>query len=451
MTSNPILWGEGLFLRPQHFQQQLLSFDASVAQSLRLGRGHPWGVRQVRIDADALRSGTLRIDSLELFFRDGTHVNSPAENPLPLTRNLSEIGEVATRTVVYACLPAINPYGGNSSENGRQSTDGSTRPTRYISSTNSVRDLFTDALEAEVTTLQANVRLMVEEENRDGHLCVAIGGIEKNANGTWELTSHFIPPLVDIGANLHLSMLLRRLLDILQVKSRALAARHREKVKSVVEYGTSDIASFWLLHTVNRNFPLLNHYLASETHPEDLYTLLAQLSGELLTFSSELTLTDIPTYDHEDLTSVFSRLDKLIRELLETVVSNRYAVIPLVNTKPSFFVGRLESERLVENVDYYLSVSSDLPSTKVLDMVPLKLKAGSPDDVEKILNSALPGVRLVHAAQTPSALPVRVGNHYFVLEPQGQIFERMRSSRSICIYVPQTLLELKLELFAVFH
>ena len=151
------------------------------------------------------------------------------------------------------------------------------------------------------------------------------------------------------------------------------------------------------------------------------------------------------------MSEVFSRLDTIIRELLETVVSNRFATIPLDNTRPSFYIGRLNSERLVENVDYYLSISSEQPTAHVLEMAPLKLKAGSPDDVEKILNSALPGVRLVHAAQTPAALPVRVGNHYFILEPQGQIFERMRQARSICIYVPQALLEFKLELFAVFQ
>ena len=448
-STNPILWGEGLFLRPQHFQQQALAFENALAQSQRLIRGNPWGLRQISVDADALRGGILRINTLELAFPDGTLVTAPADNPLPLTRNLNDIAQIGSQTVIYACLPALNPYGGNSTS-GNKDGDG-TRPSRYLSANSSVRDLYTEALEAEVATLQANVRLMVDEENRDGHLCVAIARIARNANGAWEADPTFIPPLVEIAANPHLAMLIRRLLDILLVKSRALAARHREKVKSVVEYGTSDIASFWLLHTVNRNFPLLNHFSASPTPPEDLYALLAQMAGELLTFSSELTLADIPLYAHENLTAVFTRLDTLIRELLETVVSNRYAVIPLINTKPSFFVGRLESERLVENVDYYLSVSSELPTTKVLDMVPLKLKAGSPDDVEKILNSALPGVRLVHAAQTPSALPVRVGNHYFVLEPQGQIFDRMRGSRSICIYVPQALLELKLELFAVFH
>jgi len=447
LRSSRILWGEGLFLRPQHFQQQALFFESSVTQCLRLTHGNPWGIREATLDADALRGGMLCLHTLNMVFRDGVQIDAPGETPLPLSRNLADISQIGAETVVYACLPALNAFGGNSSGSDANSA----RPVRYIAARDTVRDLYTDALEAEVSTLLANVRLMVEEENRDGHLCVAVGRISKNANGAWEIDQEFIPPLLVVSGSPYLSMLIHRLLDILLVKSQSLAVRHREKVKSVVEYGTSDIASFWLLHTVNRNFPLLNHFATIPTHPESLYELMAQLCGELMTFSSELTLGDIPAYNHENLTTVFDRLDTLIRELLETVVSNRYALIPLANTKPTFFVGRLDSERLVEDVDYYLSVSSELPTTEVLDMVPLKLKAGSPDDVEKILNSALPGVCLVHATQTPVALPVRVGNHYFVLEPQGQIFERMCKSRSICIYVPQALLGLKLELYAVFR
>lgn len=447
LGSSRILWGEGLFLRPQHFQQQALFHEAAIGQALRQAHGNPWGVRRVALDPDALRGGQIRLNLLELVFRDGTQVDAPSANPLPLARSLADIPQVGTQTVVYACLPVLNAFGGNCSADPA----GAARPPRYLIARDMAPDLYTTALEAEVTTLHANVRLLVEEENRDGHVCMAIARIMRNASGAWEQDGSFVPPLLEIAGSSHVAMMARRLLDILQVKSQALAASHRERVKSVVEYGTSDIASFWLLHTVNRTFPLLNHFAATPTHPESLYQLLAQFCGELLTFSSELTLADIPAYDHEKLTAVFERLDRLIRELLETVVSNRYALIPLVNTKPSFFVGRLESERLVENVDYYLSVASERPTTEILEMLPTKLKAGSPDDVEKILNSALPGVRLVHAAQTPAALPVRVGNHYFVLEPQGQIFERMRKARSICIYVPQALLELKLELYAVFR
>lgn len=444
---NRILWGEGMFLRPQHFQQQELFTEQAISQVLRQIHAHPWGVRNVDIDADALRAGQLRVNTLDLVFQDGMHVSAPGAEPLPAARNLADIPQLGTETRVFACIPVLNAFGGNSCD--AQTT--TPRPARFASEQVAVPDLYTNALETEITALRANVRILIEQENRDGYQCIPIARLCKNATGVWIVDEAHVAPLITLDGSAQLGIMMRRLLDILLVKSQALAGAHRERVKSVVEYGTSDISSFWLLHTVNRTFPLLNHLSRSGAHPEALYALLAQLCGELMTFSSSLSLSDIPSYDHQNLTQVFGKIDTILRELLETVISNRYAIIPLINTKPSFFVGRLESERLIENVDFYLSVSSEMPAAQLLDTAPMKLKVGSPDDVEKILNSALPGARLAHAAQTPSAIPVRVGNHYFAIEPQGQIFERMIKARSICIYVPQTLLELKLELIAVFR
>lgn len=444
---NRILWGEGMFLRPQHFQQQELLIERKIADAMRDMHANPWGLRTVALDGDALRSGLLRLNALELLYQDGTHVRAPENEPLPHARNLIDINRLGTETLVYACLPTMSAFGGNVSGGNNAIA----RPPRYSSAQVTVPDLFTNALETEITVLHADVRILMEEENRDGYHCIPVARICKNAAGAWALDDTYIPPLLEINASPALGLMVRRLLDILLVKSKALAGAHRERVKSIVEYGTSDISSFWLLHTVNRTFPLLGHLARSNTHPESLYALLAQLCGELMTFSSTLSLEDIPAYDHHNLPQVFERIDTMLRELLETVVSDRYAVIPLLNSKPSFFVGRLDSERMVENVDFYISVSGGLPAAQILEVVPMKLKMGSPDDVEKILNSALPGVRLIHAPQTPAAMPVRVGNHYFAIEPQGQIFERMLKSRSICIYIPQTLLELNLELIAVFR
>lgn len=435
-----------MFLRPQHFQQQDLFFEQRIADTLRTLHANPWGIRSAVLDKDALCSGLLRVDRLEAVYQDGTHVRAPEYMPVPQSRNLADIPQLGTDTIVFACLPTLNAFGGNIPD-GKMSA----RPARFTSTLVTVPDLFTQALETEITALHADVRILVEQENRDGYHCIPVARIHKNATGTWTVDESYIPPLLTLDGSPALRVMVRRLLDILLVKSQALSGAHRERVKSIVEYGTSDISSFWLLHTVNRAFPLLSHLSLTGAHPESLYAALAQLCGELMTFSATRSLKDIPQYDHQDLPCVFEKIDTILRELLETVVSDRYAVIPLVNTKPSFFVGRLDSERLVEEVDFYLSVSTEMAAAQILDVVPTKLKMGSPDDVEKILNSALPGARLMHVLQTPAAMPVRVGNHYFAVEPQGQIFERMLKARSICIYVPQTLLELKLELIAVFR
>lgn len=443
-----MLWGEGVFLRPQHFQLQDFAFDAGLRHCMALAHAHPWGVRAVELDREALATGMVRLERLEMAFQDGTFLDAPDNERTPLARNLDEIPNLGSAVVVHACLPLLNPYGGNSTE--REHPAG--RLARYCTESVQAADLFTEALEAEVVTLMLNARLMMDAENRDGCLSVPVARLLRTPAGGWSADDAFVPPLLAIQGAPALGAMLRRLVDILQVKSRALAASHRERVKNIVEYGTSDIASFWLLHTVNRSFPLLNHFLQfPQAHPEELYKALAQLAGELLTFSSDLTLNDLPPYRHEDLTRTFQGFDALIRRLLETVISTRYVVIPLVSTRPSFHVGRLESDHLTEDADYYLSITSELPAGQVIEDVPLKLKVGSPDDVEKILNSALAGVRLHPVAQTPAAVPVRIGNLYFGLDPHGTIYERMLQARSVCIYVPQALSGLQLELIAVFR
>lgn len=449
MTSaHRVLWGEGMFLRPQHFQQQSIHQEWLLRQVISQHQTYPAGLRLVSLDQAALANGSLRIERATGILPDGTLIDIPANDPAPPVRQLRDIAGIGTESLIYLCLPALNAFGGNSLEAGQTTT----RPARYSVESTQTPDLYTSGLEAELTVLRHQTVLLADKENRDGYFSLPIAKVALLPSGVWALVDEYVPPLLDIHADTTLTGILRRLIDMLYVKSQSLAGRHRERAKNIAEYSTSDIASFWLLHTVNRNFPRLNHLLKSPiTHPEQLYMALAELNGELLTFSSTSSLQEIPAYDHFDPSATFLQLEQSIHTLLDTVISSRYLVIPLNSTRPSFYIGQLDSDNLLENVDFYLSIESQQPASRLIDTIPLKLKIGSPEDVEKILNSALSGVRLSHASQTPSAIPVRIGNVYFALEPGSTIYDRMKSSRSICIYVPHTLQDMKIELIAVFR
>jgi type VI secretion system protein ImpJ len=442
-----ILWGEGMFLRPQHFQQQVMFLEQGLSNRLNLTQRNDWGVARCQLDEDGLKAGVIRFNDLSLLFRDGTLYQAPLSSNLPPSREISSLPQLGIETTLYACLAELQPYGGNT-----RAAETGVRPTRFFSSQQAIQDLYTQSLEASLSTLELDVRLMIEEENRDGYDAIPLAKIARDATGQWQVNQTFLPPLVNIAGSTMLRPMLRRLLEILLVKSASLGGAHRERSQSVKDFGPSDVGTFWLHHTVNHNFARLSHLAKSHpVTPEELYRAMSEFCGELLTFSSIYSLSDIPEYRHDALGEVFTQLDLQIRDLLDTVISARYAVIPLNSTKQSFFIGHLESDRLLEDVEFYLSVHSDLPASQVIDNVPLKFKIGAPDDVEKILNSAMRGVALVHALQTPSAIPVRMGNHYFALDPQSTIYQRMLQSRSVCIYVPETLSELSLELIAVFH
>ena len=116
---------------------------------------------------------------------------------------------------------------------------------------------------------------------------------------------------------------------------------------------------------------------------------------------------------------------------------------------PSFWNGRLESDKINDATIFYLAVSSTLPAAELVDAIPLRIKVGAPDDVEKFVLSAMPGVRLTYAPQVPAAVPVRPGHYYFALENKGALYERMLKSQALGIYAPSSFPDLKLELIAV--
>ena len=81
--SAKVLWGEGLFLRPQHFQRQDAYHEARLFESIQAIQPYNWGVRSVRIDRDALGSNVLRLSELSLVFPDGALYSAPQADDLP--------------------------------------------------------------------------------------------------------------------------------------------------------------------------------------------------------------------------------------------------------------------------------------------------------------------------------------------------------------------------------
>jgi type VI secretion system protein ImpJ len=230
----------------------------------------------------------------------------------------------------------------------------------------------------------------------------------------------------------------------------ALYGHYREPGRHVVELRGGDVASFWLLHTVSTGYAALTHYLAHrELHPERLFQDLLALAGGLMTFSRTARLEDLPAYAHQDPGPAFARLDGILRDLLDTVISSRYFAIALSNERPSYHLGALDSGKITPQTTLYLGVAADLPALQLVDIVPLRFKIGGPEDVDKLVLTAMPGVKLVHAPQVPSALPVRPDMVYFVLENRGVLYDSMLKAQAISIYVPNGIRDLTLELIAI--
>lgn len=440
-----VLWGEGLFLRPQHFQQQDHYHERRLHECVKAVHPYAWGVSLLKVDRDALASGGLRVLELALRFQDGEMVDAPGVDELPEPVDLSQLLQSQQSVTYYAALPTFKPFGGNFSQPG-QPNDGA----RFVQVNQDTPDLYTQAAQAQVSYLRKKVRLVSESEPRDSYTHFPLLRLRRASAGGFDMDPAFVPPSLSVAAAPLLFMQLRRLLDALQAKVSALYGHHREPSRNVIEFRSGDMSSFWLLHTASSAFAALTHHFNHPSlHPERLYEQLLGIAGGLMTFSKSWTLADLPAYQHADPGPAFEKLFQIIRELVDTVISSKYFSIALNQVRPSYYSGVLDSGKIDDKTAFYVAVSAAMPLVELVELVPLRFKVGAPDDVEKFVLSALPGVRLQHAPQVPAAVPVRPDTCYFTVEAKGQMYERMLQAQSVSIYVPSGMQELKLELVAV--
>lgn len=225
----------------------------------------------------------------------------------------------------------------------------------------------------------------------------------------------------------------------------------RESNERMADFAVADVSLFWLLNALNTAEPVLGMYQRfPQVHPERVYQELARLAGALLTFSLEHEIGVIPLYQHDDLSNTFLPLFRLLNRLLETSLPSRVIAIDMErDLRLHQWIARLHDPRLREGADFWLSVRSSLPAAQLYNQFPQLCKAGSPDDVNQVVNIALNGIPLKAQTHVPAAIPLRLENQYFSLDLNHPSAQRMLDSGICVFYVPGTLGELELELFAV--
>jgi len=219
----------------------------------------------------------------------------------------------------------------------------------------------------------------------------------------------------------------------------------------VADFAVADVSLFWLLNALNSAEPVLTElHQTPSRHPELLYRELARLAGSLLTFSLEHNADDIPLYRHDTPEDVFPPLFTLLDRLLEASLPSRVVAISLEQGEDrEIWRGRLHDARLREGADFYLSVRSSMPNHELQTRFPQLCKAGSHDDVSEVVNIALSGMVIKPLSHVPAAIPVRLENQYFALDLSSAAARAMLDAGNCTFYTPESLGDVKLELFAV--
>jgi type VI secretion system protein ImpJ len=123
--------------------------------------------------------------------------------------------------------------------------------------------------------------------------------------------------------------------------------------------------------------------------------------------------------------------------------------LPLKLVQPSVYATAIDQDRYFAAPQLYLAMSADVNQAELLRKAPQLIKISSADRLDRLIKQALPGVGLTHVPNPPSAIPVKLKFHYFLLNKAGSEWDGMGLARNLAAYVPSDFPNPELELVVV--
>ncbi len=441
-----VVWSEGMYLGPHHFQAQNRYFEDSIRFATSALWFEAYGLVGCLLDPEALYNGTLSLIHARGVFPDGMTFHMPDSDEAPATRRIADLFPPAKDSLlVLLAVPARKPEGLNTSLSGVEDPNA-----RFRSETVVLFDETTGRDEKPVTLGLKNIRLILESEASPELTSLPIARVLRDGAGHFIFDPDFIPPCLQISASDRLMQLSQRLVEVLEDKSSSFSRSNQANKRSWAEFSTSDIANFWLLHTVNSALAPIRHQLLTRRgHPEELYSEMLRLAGALCTFALEGHPSDLPLYDHRNLGECFGKLDTHIRSHLETIAPSLFLTIPLIKRADYFYEATVTDTRCFGNSQWIFAISSSAGEVEVVSRTPRVIKLCSKSFVPELVKRALPGLDLIHLPVPPSSIPKKINYHYFSVNKSGPCWDHLLKTRVVGLYVPGDLPNPEVELFVV--
>jgi len=436
-----VVWSEGMFLRPQHFQQHDRHIEHWVNGRCGGLRPFDWGFHTLKLDLGQLAIGKLGILACQGLFQDGTPFHLPADDALPLSLELPE-GFKNGR--VYLSLPLRRAEAAE--------VDSAARPdalARYRVDEAEVGDR-NSAAQGRYPLQIGRLQARLTPDRPDGHACLGVARVrEVRADKTVLLDDSFIPPSLACAASASLASYLHELHGLLHSRGDALAGLTVDASR----LGASGTGNFVLLQTINRHEPLWAHLAATaRLHPEEFYRLGLQLAGELSTFykPGKRPIT-FPAYDHDDLQAGFGVLMAELRELLARAIDPNAVRITLIEPRAGLYASKNRAEYIgwLDQAAFILGVKASVASEALRSGFPPQVKIGPGEEIQQLVRLALPGIAISPLPQLPAALPSRPDLCYFGLDKQSEWWKKMSASGGFAIHIGGRFPDLELEFWAV--
>ena len=465
--SRPIYWHEGLFLRPQHFQQQDQYLQNYAYGLHQITSPYLWGINSLNIIRPALNNQLLEIEKCELIFQDGSLISYPG-NATVKRRNLEGLWDPSGKPMsIYLGLRKISAGKKNVSSvqegNGKNDTGSENLlATTYCVSTlpTPTYDLYNEDKQDDLFYLDHNLQIFIDSEAAKAvDFClIKIAELQRLGNEV-KIVDQYIPPVLKIGASPILSALLREIKEQITARARELALYKRDKGLENIELGSRDMVYLLALMTLNRYAPLLHHLQEGEgASPWYFYGLLRQIVGELSTYSTQYNVfgglgiegeDGLPVYQHDNLARCFGMAVSMIIKLLDELTAGPDYIAPL-NFDGTYFYSDLSDRIFSGNNKFYIRVRTNLPQEEVINEIQSVAKLSSREYLPILIARSLPGVSVEYDPSPPTELPRSTDSVYFRLDHHGSSWDAIRDGLNAAVYFDSPPGEIEVELMVIY-
>jgi type VI secretion system protein ImpJ len=439
---NKVIWSEGLFLQPQHLQQQERYLERMIRASTAAMTPFGYGLTRLEIDADLLTLGKFGLRSAAGIMPDGTPFRMPGDDDQPEPLDLPE---TLRNTTLHLSLPGRQPGAIDTATADRAET-----AARFVVTEHTAVDTSAGyQSEAVVPIGRLRFRLLTEHELTGGYVALGLIRIlEVRADRSIVLDETYIPPILVTEVSAKLTGDLAHLQGLLHQRAESRAGR----VADTPHRGAAEISDFLILQICNRYEVLLAHLAAcvGQLHPELVYRVLIQLAGDLATFiDSRKRPPTFPPYRHEDLQATFRPVIAALRQYCSSVDEQTAVPIPLQERRLGIRVGPIMERALVTDATWVLAVKSQIPPESLRANLPNQIKIGPVEQIRELINVALRGIEIRALPVAPRELPYYSGTSYFEMDRSSPYWAALARSGGIAIQVQGDIPGLEIECWAI--
>lgn len=435
--ANKTVWREGMFLQPQHFQQNDRYQHMQLANLVKTVSPYYYGFDDLVINKQFLEQGKVVLDSVQAVFQDGSFYNAPGIDALPDALDLP-IG--ARDVTVYLGLYDQRLI----AKDIEAGTDNRTL-TQVIQCPD---DISENHIKADVEVSHLKPKLLTDQYEAANYCLLPIAKIkEVRPDKKIYLDDSFIESRISINKQPLLVKSIEDVLGLVIFRAEVLSKRINQGDQSE----SVRVSDFMMLELMNLYLVKLRHLLAKPAiNCLESYEMLAELLAQLATYTDQSrVLNQTYAYDHHKPHQTFMPLFDQLRKSLHLVLEQQAKAFSIDEHSNGLFVIDNLQESLFEEGSIILGVYANVPQEELRNELPNQIKIAPLGQIKDMVSKGVSGLPIQSLPTAPRQIPYHANFIYFDVGLDHEIWQQVVETNSLAIHIGAAYQDLQVSLWSV--